>query len=479
MTKVANWPPLSCFTLYLPSFFPAFAGDGAVTDVVAVETAVPADFLSQAIGLLLSFFNRTTDGGGAEYAATCGDDLTVLQSGTRMEHFAFQLRGSIQTFDHIALGVIGRITTSGDHHTHGWAWVPGGFDLVQRLGQCGFDQQHQGRLQAAHDRLGFRVAEAAVELNDLGLAGLVDHQPGVEETGVDVAFAGHTAHGRVDHFVHYALVHIDGDHRGWRVSAHAAGVRAGIGVTDALVVLAGGHRQHVLAVDHDDKGGFFTAQKLFNDHARTRVTESVASEHVAYGVFGFGQGHGDDHAFARSQAVSLDHDRRADFLQVGQGRLDFGEVLVVGRWDVLACQEILGKGLGAFQLRSGGGGAEDIQLARTEQINHAFNQRRFRADDGQLHVLLGEIGQLLDGQNVDGDVLALGLNSGAGVAGGDEDFSDALVLGHFPGQGVFTTAAADDQYVHVALPVEAGVEPVWWISKTLSILQISRLRSGW
>src|SRR3989338_7937161 len=136
MTKVANWPPLSCFTLYLPSFFPAFAGDGAVTDVVAVETAVPADFLSQAIGLLLSFFNRTTDGGGAEYAATCGDDLAVLQSGARMEHFAFQLRGSIQTFDHIALGVIGRITTGGDHHAHGRTRVPGGFYFVQRLGRA-------------------------------------------------------------------------------------------------------------------------------------------------------------------------------------------------------------------------------------------------------------------------------------------------------------------------------------------------------
>src|SRR3990167_8723031 len=267
MTKVANWPPLSCFTLYLPSFFPAFAGDGAVTDVVAVETAVPADFLSQAIGLLLSFFNRTTDGGGAEYAATCGDNLAVLQSGARMEHFAFQLRGSIQTFDHIALGVIGRITTGGDHHAHGRTRVPGGFYFVQRLGQGSLDQQHQRAFQAAHDRLGFRVAEAAVELNDLGLAGLVDHQPSVEETGVDVAFAGHAAHGRVDDFVHYALVHIGGDHRGWRVSAHAAGVRAGIGVADALVVLAGGHRQHVLTVDHDNERSLFTVQKLFNDHA--------------------------------------------------------------------------------------------------------------------------------------------------------------------------------------------------------------------
>ena len=94
MTKVANWPPLSCFTLYLPSLFPAFAGNGAVTDVGAVEAAVPADLLGQAVSLLLSFLNRTADGGGAEYAAAGGDHLASgIQRGTGMEYLAVELRG--------------------------------------------------------------------------------------------------------------------------------------------------------------------------------------------------------------------------------------------------------------------------------------------------------------------------------------------------------------------------------------------------
>ncbi|MCY1369369.1 hypothetical protein D9M69_564050 [compost metagenome] len=122
----------------------------------------------------------------------------------------------------------------------------------------------------------------------------------------------------------------------------------------------------------------------------------------------------------------------------------------------MAGEEVLGEGLRAFQLGGGGGGAEDVQLARAEQVDHAFHQRRFRADDGQLHVFLGEVGQLLDGQHVDGDVLAFVLGRGAGVARRDEDLLDARVLRHFPGQGVFATAAADDQYVHVLLLVEAG-----------------------
>ncbi len=137
--------------------------------------------------------------------------------------------------------------------------------------------------------------------------------------------------------------------------------------------------------------------------------------------------------------------------QVGQGRLDFGEVLVVGSGDLVAGQEVLGEGLGAFQLGGGGGRAEDVQAARAEQVDHALHQRRFRADDGQLDVLLGEVGQLLDGQHVDGHVFTLGFGGGAGVARGNEDLLDALVLRHFPGQGVLAAAAADDQYVHVSL----------------------------
>lgn len=88
-------------------------------------------------------------------------------------------------------------------------------------------------------------------------------------------------------------------------STHAARVRAGVLVADALVVLAGGHGQHVVAVDHDDEAGFFAVEELFDHHARTGFTEGIAGQHVTHGGFGFFEGHGDDDAFARSQAVGL------------------------------------------------------------------------------------------------------------------------------------------------------------------------------
>ncbi len=122
-------------------------------------------------------------------------------------------------------------------------------------------------MQTQHHRLGFRIAKAAVELDDFRVAGLVDHQTSIEETGVNVALGRHAPDGRPYDLIHHALVYLGGDHRGRGVRTHAAGVRAAVAVADAFVVLAGGHGQHVFAVDHDDEAGFFAIEEFFDHHA--------------------------------------------------------------------------------------------------------------------------------------------------------------------------------------------------------------------
>ncbi|MNM95823.1 hypothetical protein D3C81_1082820 [compost metagenome] len=115
----------------------------------------------------------------------------------------------------------------------------------------------------------------------------------------------------------------------------------------------------------------------------------------------------------------------------------------------MAGQEVLGESLGAFQLGCALGWAKAVQAAAAEQVDDTGNQRAFRADDGQGDVFLSEIGQLFQGGNVDVDILALGFGGGAGVAWGNENLFDPWVLGNFPGQGVFTTTATDNQNFHV------------------------------
>ena len=81
-------------------------------------------------------------------------------------------------------------------------------------------------------------------------------------------------------------------------------------------------------------------------------------------------------------------------------------------------------------------------------VDDAGNQRYFRTDDGQRDVFLGEISQLFQGQYVDGYVLALGFDGGAGIARCDKHFLHTRILSHFPGQGVFAATAANDQNIH-------------------------------
>ncbi|MNP04384.1 hypothetical protein D3C76_962960 [compost metagenome] len=114
----------------------------------------------------------------------------------------------------------------------------------------------------------------------------------------------------------------------------------------------------------------------------------------------------------------------------------------------MASQEVLGEGFRAFQLRSASGRTEAVQATAAEQVYNTGNQRHFRANDGQGNVFLGKVCQLLKRQYVDGDVLALGFDGGTGVPRSHEHLLHARILSHFPGQGVFTATAANDQNIH-------------------------------
>ncbi len=96
-----------------------------------------------------------------------------------------------------------------------------------------------------------------------------------------------------------------------KVLTHPAGVWAGIAIAHALVVLAAGHRQHVLTVDHDNKvPRFFTVEELQHD-AVARVAKRVTGQHVMNRGFGSLQRHRHDNAFPGSQTIGFDNDRRA------------------------------------------------------------------------------------------------------------------------------------------------------------------------
>ena len=109
------------------------------------------------------------------------------------------------------------------------------------------------------------------------------------------------------------------------------------------MVLTGCEGRYVFTVYHDDERGFFAVQELFNNNTAAGLAKGVASQHIANSVFRFLQGHRHDDAFTSRQAVGFNHDRRTFFTNVGQSRLDLGEVLVLSSRNVVTGEEVFGK----------------------------------------------------------------------------------------------------------------------------------------
>src|SRR5690606_27043955 len=159
----------------------AFPLDGPITDIRAVEAAIPLDGPGQRIGTLLRSLDVAAQRCGAEYPASLGDDLAVAQRGAGVKDLAVLAGCLFKAADYIPLAVVAGVAASGQNHAETRARTPPGLGPSQPAVQCGLDQLHQAALQAQHDRLGFGIAEAAVELDDLGRAAAVDHQAGIQE----------------------------------------------------------------------------------------------------------------------------------------------------------------------------------------------------------------------------------------------------------------------------------------------------------
>ncbi len=274
-----------------------------------------------------------------------------------------------------------------------------------------------------------------------------DHQPGVEKTGVGDAFLFHAAHHRLDHLAQHARMNLRRDHRRGRIRAHAAGVGAVVAIQQALVILAGRHRQYMLAIDHHDEAGFFAFEELLDHHPCSRVAQFVVGEHHVYRDERFALVHRDYDALARREAIGLDDDRRAVFLDVCLGCRDVAEGLEERGGDVVAHHETLGEILGGFELRGGLRRAEYPQSGGAERIHHTCRQRRFRPDHGHVDVFaLHESDQI--GYGGDGDVFHAVFQRRSGVARRDIHLLHFRALRQTPGQRMFASAGTDDQNFH-------------------------------
>ncbi len=278
-------------------------------------------------------------------------------------------------------------------------------------------------LEAMHEGLGFGIAEADIEFEDLG-AVIGHHEAGVEEAGEVGALDG----GEDDAVEDVAGLG-GGEDLGVAIGAHAAGVGTEVAVVDGFVVLSGGEREGVAAVTEGDEADFAAAEELFDDEAALEGGE---------GCFGFGAVVGDDDAFSGGEAVGFEDDGEAEAVEFAAG-LGWGvDGYELRGGDSALYKEVLCEHFAAFELGGLGGGADDGEAAGAEAVDDAFDEGDFGTDDGEV-----------GGQGFGfGQGEAGGEAGDTGIAGGGVQ-PNAGGLGEFPDEGVFTPTAADDENFHV------------------------------
>ena len=159
------------------------------------------------------------------------------------------------------------------------------------------------------------------------------------------------------------------------IGAHAAGVGTLVAIEDRFVILAGGQRQGVAPVAERDEADLFAGQKLLDHQSALQRGEG------GFRLRGIVRDH---HAFARRQAIGLQHHGKAEASQRHarlRGVVDRG---VGGGRDSSLLEKVLCENLTAFQSRRFGVRSDDAQAARAEGIHDARHQRHFRSDHRQV-----------------------------------------------------------------------------------------------
>ena len=144
--------------------------------------------------------------------------------------------------------------------------------------------------------------------------------------------------------------------------------------------------EHRAAVADDHEARLLAVEELLDDDAA--AARRGVAEHRLDGGVRFVARRRDDDALARGQAVGLDDDRqrrRVDVAMRGGGIVE--DVVGRGR-DRMALHERLGERLRALELGGGLRRPEDAQAAGAKDVDRAGGERRFRADDGEVDLLV-------------------------------------------------------------------------------------------
>src|SRR5256714_12994197 len=113
---------------------------------------------------------RFPDGGTepelAQHETAAGQRLSGFEPGAGVKDLARQAGGALQTLDDVALSHLVRVAGRGQNYAERRARIPLRIDGIERTAERRLAQQREIGLEAHEDRVRFRIAEAAIELQN-------------------------------------------------------------------------------------------------------------------------------------------------------------------------------------------------------------------------------------------------------------------------------------------------------------------------
>ena len=353
---------------------------------------------------------------------------------------------------------------------------PAHVDLVEAPLRRRFADREEVALEARHQHLRLRVAEAGVYLHDFWPI-CCDHDPGVKRAVVGCADFPHPLHDRLDDFAGDALRQCGVHAKAGAVSADAARVEADVAVLRALVVGRGRHKLRRFAVAESVRAGLPAGHVLLDDDGVARAAEVSADHDDVQGVERLGEIVAADRALARGEAVRLHPELLLrDRFDVCPGLRIRAERTCRGGGDSAFDHELLRPRLARFQLRGGLRWSVTEDACRLQPIDQAEGLRVVHGRQVEVDaVLFGRADEAVDVLRLDRQVCPHFCR--ASIARRDKNLIDERALTQLPSDGVFASAHANQKYAsaHQVPPLAADLRftirdsrfltPIWVVRR--------------
>ncbi len=226
-------------------------------------------------------------------------------------------------------------------------------------------------LQPHHQGFAFRIAKAHVEFEHPE-AIPIDHQANEQHPPKRHAAIRHHREGRLHDLAHDPVLQCGIELGNGRVGAHPAGVRTAVAVEHRLMILRHPQRHRVAPVAQGKERNFLPGKLILDHHPFSGRAKNAPLHRVVHCMKRAALIVAYRHAFARGQAVGLDHYRSTAAADIGARLLDIVEHGRGGGQNPRLLHDLLGERLAGFQLGRGPRRSEQVEPARRRELVTRF-----------------------------------------------------------------------------------------------------------